>query len=173
MLARSACLLGSKFAGKAPAKYALAFLHTETDRNDLTYFIIHQATVIRRAIQGLHVYIERKAQELASIEAVLKSGADLNHRQEALIIHALRNAGTRYRIEAHCKSQSIAYETARGDLVRLAEIGWLEMHKAGKAFIFYAPANLSSRIKAHCQRTGAARSNFNGTIPAPKYFYSQ
>jgi len=66
---------------RAPAKYALAFLHTETDRNDLTYFIVHQATVIRRAIQELHVYIQRKAQELASTEAVLKSGADLNHRQ--------------------------------------------------------------------------------------------
>jgi Fic family protein len=66
---------------RAPAKYALAFLHTETDRNDLTYFIVHQATVIRRAIQELHVYIQRKAQELASTEAVLKSGADLNHGQ--------------------------------------------------------------------------------------------
>ena len=149
---------------RAPAKYALAFLHTETDRNDLTYFIIHQAAVIRQAIQGLHAYIDRKAQELASTEAVLKSGADLNHRQEALIIHALRNAGTRYTIEAHRKSQSIAYETARGDLVGLAEIGWLEMHRAGKAFVFYAPVDLPSRIRAHCARGGERRG---GAAPSP------
>jgi Fic family protein len=134
---------------KAPAKYALAFLHSETDGNDLTYFIIHQAKVISRAIAGLHAYIDRKILELTSVEAVLKSGAGLNYRQEALIAHALRNPGARYTIEAHRNSHNIAYETARGDLMGLANIGWLEMRKVGKAFLFSAPPDIASRIKGY------------------------
>lgn len=144
---------------KAPAKYALAFLYAETDGNDLTYFIIHQAKVISGAIAGLHAYIDRKVQELISVEAVLRSGAGLNYRQEALIAHALRNPGARYTIEAHRKSHNIAYETARGDLVALANIGWLEMRKVSKAFRFSAPPDISSRIKAYAKgKTGIPTS---------------
>jgi Fic family protein len=143
---------------KAPAKYALAFLYAETDGNDLTYFILHQAKVISRAIERLHEYIDTKIQELTSVEAVLKSGAGLNYRQEALIAHALRNPGARYTIEAHRNSHNIAYETARGDLVALANIGWLEMRKAGKAFLFSAPPDISSRIRAHCSQKSALPS---------------
>ncbi len=32
---------------KAPATYARAFLYTESDENDLTYFLVHQAVVAR------------------------------------------------------------------------------------------------------------------------------
>ena len=37
---------------KAPVKYGEAFLYTETDQNDLTYFIIHQVEVIRKSIES-------------------------------------------------------------------------------------------------------------------------
>lgn len=39
---------------KAPVKYGRSFLHTETDDNDLTYFIVAQAKVIQTAIEALH-----------------------------------------------------------------------------------------------------------------------
>ena len=39
---------------RAPVKYYRAFLHTETDDNDLTYFLLHQSDVIRKAIDTLH-----------------------------------------------------------------------------------------------------------------------
>ena len=45
------------------ARCARAFLHTETDGNDLTYFIVHQIKVILRAFEDLDAYIERKAAE--------------------------------------------------------------------------------------------------------------
>ena len=38
---------------KAPVQYGEAFLYTETDQNDLTYFIIHQTEVIRKSMQSL------------------------------------------------------------------------------------------------------------------------
>ena len=38
---------------KAPGKYVAAYLHTETDDSDLSYFVEHQLGVIEQAINGL------------------------------------------------------------------------------------------------------------------------
>ena len=55
---------------RAPARYAEAFLHTETDDNDLTYFILHQAEVIREAVKSLRDYLARKNAELRAASRV-------------------------------------------------------------------------------------------------------
>ncbi len=132
---------------KAPAKYALSFLHTETDDNDLTYFLIHQSEVICRAIESLHQYIERKSREWRSTEALLRNTFSLNHRQQAIIGHALRHPGVRYTVEGHRHSHGIVHETARRDLLELDRKGWLEMRKMGNAFTFTAPGDLPERVQ--------------------------
>ena len=53
----------SSLLKKAPAKYVRAYLHTETDDNDATYFILHQLGIITRAIATLHEYLALKAAE--------------------------------------------------------------------------------------------------------------
>src|SRR5439155_13308472 len=113
----------SEILVKAPAQYATSFLYTEIDNNDATYFLLYQCEVIRRAITSLHDYIDRKSKELRETEAVLRGTTELNHRQQALITHALRHPGTRYTIEGHRRSHAIVYETARHDLMALAELG--------------------------------------------------
>ena len=47
----------SRILQQAPAQYGRAFLETETDEGDTTYFLIHQLQVIERAIDDLHVYL--------------------------------------------------------------------------------------------------------------------
>lgn len=132
---------------KAPKQYARAFLHTETDENDMTYFLIYQTDVICRAIESLHHYIERKSREWRSTEELLRNTSELNHRQQALIGHALRHPGMRYTVEGHRNSHGIVYETARRDLLELQRIGWLEVKKVGQAFMFSAPADLPERVQ--------------------------
>ena len=58
----------SRILLKAPAQYGRAFLHTETDDNDLTYFLIYHADVIRKAISELHEYIARRTSELVDAQ---------------------------------------------------------------------------------------------------------
>lgn len=142
----------SRLLKNAPAKYARAYLHTETDDNDATYFLIHQLDVIEQAIEALHEYLARKTQEQASAEALLRHAprlADrLNHRQLALLSHALRHFGHAYTVASHRRSHQVTSQTARTDLLSLVELGLLEKAKRGRAFVFYAPGNLRERIES-------------------------
>ncbi|MEX0740849.1 MAG: Fic family protein [Pseudohongiella sp.] len=135
---------------KAPVKYMRAYLHTETDKNDTTYFLLHQLQTIRQAIAALHAYVDRKVTEQRETQQLLSRSAALrgrfNHRQVALLNHALRNTGEGYRVDAHQRSHAVAYQTARSDLLTLAELNLLEVTRQGNAFVFYAPDDLRKRL---------------------------
>ncbi len=131
---------------KAPSQYALSFLHTETDGNDLTYFIVHQAEVIQRAVGALHDYVDQKTASLKAVEKYLRGLSDLNHRQQSLLAHALRHPDTRYTIEGHKSSNGVAYQTARTDLLDLAERGLLVTSKTGKALVFRTVSDLQEKL---------------------------
>ena len=141
----------SRLLCQAPAQYARAYLYTETDGNDATYFIIHQLDVIERAIEALHQYLARKTAQQRSTESLLRRSpalaSRLNHRQVALLSHALKHPGHGYTIESHRRSHNVTYQTARTDLLALAGLGLLEQHKRGRAFFFFAPEDLEQRIR--------------------------
>lgn len=138
----------SSIIRKAPTKYARSFLYTETDENDLTDFILAQLRVIQRAVNELYAYLDKKADEIQKTERLLQSSIAINHSQVALLGHALRHPGTRYTIASHKKSQGVTYQTARTDLLDLADRTLLVMKKAGRAFVFSAPNDLSERLRA-------------------------
>jgi len=141
----------SQIIKKAPAQYARAFLYTETDDNDVTYFIIHQLQVIQRAIEQLHAYLARKTQELKSAVQLLektKLEGVLNHRQLALLENALKEPNAIYRIREHQNVHRIAYQTARTDLLMMSdELNLLHKVKDGKTFIFLSPPDLRQRLE--------------------------
>ena len=136
---------------RAPAQYGRAYLFTESDGGDTTYFLIHQLATIRKAIASLHDYLARKAKEQRSLERLLPESpilkTSLNHRQKALLTHALKHPGASYRVDGHQRTHAVVYETARADLLELANLGFLEKTKEGRAFVFTAPEDLPRRMK--------------------------
>ncbi len=132
---------------RSPTNYAQSFLYTETDENDLTYFLLAQLQVIRQAIKALYAYLDKKALEIQSIETILQSHVSINHRQLALLGHALRHAGARYTIDTHKKTHRVTYQTARTDLLDLASRNLLVRTKTGRFFSFTAPTDLAKRLK--------------------------
>lgn len=131
---------------RARARYDRAFLYTETDDLDVTYFIMHQLQVIMKAINELEGYLTRKMAEVKRTEKLIKD-SDLNHRQIALLSHALRHPDQVYTVKSHQKSNNIALETSRLDLISLEEKGLLIRYRMGKAYGFTPVPDLADRLR--------------------------
>lgn len=130
-----------------PARYSRAYLHTETDQNDLTYFLLYQLGIIRRAIEELHVHLDRKLEEVRRVEALLRQTVVLNQRQLALLSHSLKHPSSRYSIRSHRNSHNVVYQTARTDLLDLAARGLLTRRKVGRTLYFFPKQDLADRLK--------------------------
>lgn len=128
-------------------QYYRAFLHTETDGNDLTYFILYHLKVIDRAIEQLHEYIDRKAEQSRAVDALLRSTVVLNHRQRALLGHALRHPGQLYTTESHRVSHGVAYQTARNDILGLVKRKLLNVSKRGRTDYFSPVPDLETHLQ--------------------------
>ncbi len=135
---------------KAPDAYARSYLHTESDGADASYFVSHQLDVLIKAVNDFRGYLARKGQERKQSEALLRPdssfGGQLNHRQRALLLHAIRHPDGEYMIRRHQAAQRVTYATARSDLLGLAAMGLLTQHKRGKGFVFVPVPDLSSRL---------------------------
>lgn len=146
----------SRLLKLAPAQYGRAYLHSETDDNDTTYFILHQLSVIGRAIEALYEYLARKTDEQRSAEQLLRHApalADqLNYRQVAILTHALKHPGHAYTVESHRRSHRVTLQTARTDLLALAKLKLLEKGKRGRALVFYARSDLRARIESAARK---------------------
>lgn len=136
----------SNIIKQAPIQYGKAYLHTETDGDDATYFLIHQLEVLKQAVSSLHSYLSRKALEIEETEKLLDNTrvqGQLNHRQLSLLKHAIKNPNALYSIQEHQQSHGISYQTARTDLLTLADkFNLLRKRKYGNSFVFVALTNI-------------------------------
>jgi len=135
---------------ESKVQYGMAFLHCETDENDLTYFIVHQMEVIRKAIDRLHKYLEERQAGLVEAEQMLRYSSNLkgklNFRQLSILRHALNNPRSIYTIDEHRRSHDISYETSRRDLSHMVKLKLLEQLRQGKTLMFMSPSDLVHRL---------------------------
>ena len=137
----------SSILRQAPAQYARSFLLTETDGNDLTYFVIYHLQVIERAITSLHAYLARKAAENRKLQVLLHGSPHLNHRQLAVVQDALREASEPFTINAQARRNRVSREAARWDLLGLERLGLFTKERVGKKFVFRAVPDLATRLR--------------------------
>jgi Fic family protein len=136
----------SRILRNAPSKYARSFLLTETDEGDVTYFIDYQLNVIRRAVQELHRYLARKADEVKSVEVLLSRSVIFNHRQLALLSYALRKPEAVFTLRTHAESHGVTHETARLDLLPLTQKGLLRRSSVRGRHVFSPGPDLADLL---------------------------
>lgn len=137
----------SRLLLRAPAQYARAFLYTERDELDATYFVLHQLRTIKRAIEEFHDYIDRKMRETRGLVQRLRM-TTLNNRQVALLTHALGHPDADYTVTSHSTSHRVTRQSARTDLQDLTMQGLLNSRRAGKATHYFPIPDLVGRIAA-------------------------
>jgi len=128
-------------------QYYRAFLYSEMDDGDVTYFIMFHLRAIRDAIYEIREYLERKIRESRNAGRFLAKYPRLNHRQRALLASALEHPEEVYTFETHKSVHGVTYQTARADMLGLHEMGLLEMRKTRRKFYFYPVKDLREKLQ--------------------------
>jgi len=137
----------SRILHRAPAQYGRSFLLTETDGGDLTYFLLYHLDVIRRSIDDLRHHLEQSVHELRSAQESLRVlPTQFNHRQLAVLSHALEHPGFNYTAESHAHSHRVTNQTARSDLHALTKAQLLIQERRGRQYVWVVPQDLHERI---------------------------
>lgn len=138
----------SRILNEAPSQYANAYLLTEQDDGDLTYFLVYHLQVVCRALDDLDKYLARKVQELEQARLLMSKRPGLfNHRQLELLESATRDSSNIYTAESHMNYHAISKQTARNDLYDLEQRGLLERTKIGKQFAWVPVNDLTRRLE--------------------------
>jgi len=138
----------SRIILKAPAQYARAYLYSEIDNTDLTYFLVFNLKTIDLAIKELQIYLTKKQKELKETVRFIRKFPGLNHRQYDVLHHAISHADAIYTIKVHKNIHNTVYQTARNDLIELEKKRFLERKKKGKEFFFIPAKNIHIKLRS-------------------------
>jgi Fic family protein len=126
--------------------YHLAFAHTESDEGDLTYFLLNQLGVLRRARRDLAAHLTERAQRLTLLSSALANAEALNRRQQEVLMYLVRKPNQPVTVAGHQKSHGISYLTARKDLQALEAQQFLRRVRVGKLDRYLPTADLVERL---------------------------
>ncbi len=128
----------SRIIKEAPVQYRNAYIYSEQDDNDLTYFIDYNIRKIKQAINEFEEYVERKQALNRKMNAIAHSSYNLNERQIYLLRYLYKTSEESTTINTHSTINVVSRMTARKDLVELKEYGFLTTKKIGKYVHYYA-----------------------------------
>jgi Fic family protein len=126
----------SRILLKSKKKYGLAYLYTEYDDNDLTYFLKYNISCIIQALDDLLGYLERKQSEQNATNAIITKIRDINPRQATLLRQMMEHSDEYFTIKQISQMFDVVYQTARTDLLHLVSLGYVIMDQRGREFIF-------------------------------------
>jgi Fic family protein len=123
-------------------------LHSEQDEGDLTYFVMHHLEVIERAVSDLQTYLMNKVAESQRFQELLAAASrNFNHRQVALLQHAIKNPHAQYTVTSHAGSHNVVAQTARMDLQDLDRQGFLTKVMLGREYAWTPARNLTDLLE--------------------------
>jgi Fic family protein len=142
----------SKLIKEKRSDYDTAYIYTETDDFDLTYFIYHQVEVIIKAVDALRAHIAAKKSDFYHfVEWVEKSPVShkLKRGQLELLKDALKQPGKVFTAKQVAVEFDITENTARTYLNGLVDEDLLmpTKSKKGKEVSYVSPAGLQQRLK--------------------------
>ena len=126
----------SRLIAKSKSQYASAYLYSEIDGNDITYFINYKLKMLRRAFESLREYIHQKTEEKQQ-NIHFQKIKDINERQAVILRWLNEKPGMLLTVKEIENRFNISNQTARTDLYKLKEKGYLEiidLNKKTKAF---------------------------------------
>jgi Fic family protein len=118
--------------------YDIAYLHSEYDDNDFTYFLLYIVGAFETAILQFLEHFEKKVKEEKELKKSTKVLNNLNVRQLALLKHFAAHVDGYTDVITHQNKHGISRQTSNNDLRGLVQEGYVVETKRGKK-ITYVP----------------------------------
>jgi len=116
--------------------YDLVYLYTEYDEMDLTYFIKYIMECVDDSLKDMLQYIKRKKIEQEETKKLIYKDPDLNLRQAMILEDFSKNPTKIFTIKEISETYRVVYQTARTDLLLLAQKKYINKKLSGKTFLF-------------------------------------
>lgn len=123
---------------EAPIKYGMAYVYSEQDDFDLTYFYDFHMGKLMQALENFKAYLERKLEENKNIQNLFNTEYDLNPRQiQALHYLFAQGEGSYVNPSSYEVLCGISRTTAIADLKAIERMRLVESKKIGKYVRYY------------------------------------
>lgn len=135
---------------KSPSQYQKAFIYSEQDDNDLTYFIDFNIRKIEQAVDDFNNYLDIKYKSNIETKFYKKalSKYDLNERQILLLNYYNQEPDRWTTPTTHMNIYQISKKTAITDLKKLHELGFIRPTKKGRHVYYYATNKIANILQS-------------------------
>lgn len=138
----------SSIIKKSPVQYSNAYIYTEQDDLDLTYFYDYHMRKIMKSIDEFNIYFDKIVNENKQIDSLLGKKYILNERQKQLLHYLLAEDEYAYvTVSSHRTLNRIGRITAAKDLKYLTKMNLLTTKRVGKFIHYYASEVLKNLNK--------------------------
>jgi Fic family protein len=127
----------SKIIKKSPKQYIMAYVYSEQDDNDMTYFLDYNIRKTKLALKEFAEYLKDQTGKNIKMKKNCDTKYKLNIRQIQLLQYLYGNPEERTTLKAHMNVNQVAKMTAIKDLKDLLEKGFLTINKQGRNVYYY------------------------------------
>lgn len=132
---------------KSKTQYENAYIHTEIDGMDVSYFIHYQVKVLTQAFEDLKDYIAKKKQQETGLSKYLKL-PNINERQAQILFWIEEDANRFFSVKEIETIFNITNQTARTDIEALVELDYLKKISINKKSYNYWKGDLFNQVLA-------------------------
>ncbi len=115
----------SRIIYRSKKRYEAAFLYTENDENDLSYFIQYNLETMQKAFDELKIYLQRKISEQNDL-LYFKEISVINERQAQILKTLTEKPKTIFTAKELTTIFSVSSKTTRKDLQHLVSLGLMQ-----------------------------------------------
>ena len=128
-------------------KYEMAFLYTENDENDLSYFIQYNLEVMHKAFEELKIYLQRKISEQNDL-LYFKEISEINERQAQILKTLTEKPKSIFTAKEQTSIFNVSIKTTRSDLQQLVAMGFMqEININQRQFGYIRADNFEEKIE--------------------------
>lgn len=117
---------------RAPVQYAMAYIYSEQDSYDATYFFDFHIRKIMQALNDFNEYVSTKILENKEIDKIVSKDTHLTDRQKHLLHYLISENNAQTTITSHAALNNISRQTAAKDIKGLEVAGLVTGNREGK-----------------------------------------